>query len=147
MNIALGCDEAGFDLKQIITAKLKELGHSIEDYGCYDKNPVLYPDIGRKVAEAIAAGKHERGILICGTGIGMSMMANKVKGIRASLVSDLFSAEMTRAHNNANVLCMGARIISEYMAWEFTKVWLSTEHLGGKYAKRVEAMMNYEKNR
>ena len=75
------------------------------------------------------------------------MMANKVKGIRASLVSDLFSAQMTRAHNNANVLCLGARIIAEAMAWEFTKVWLSTEHLGGKYAKRVQAMMDYEQSR
>ena len=147
MKIAIGSDHGGFRLKEEIKDYLRQQGMEHTDFGTYSTASVDYPDIAQTVGEKVAAGEFERGILICGTGIGMSMMANKVKGIRASLVSDLFSAEMTRAHNNANVLCMGARIISEYMAWEFTKVWLSTEHLGGKYAKRVEAMMNYEKNR
>ena len=147
MKIAIGSDHGGFRLKEEIKDYLRQQGMEHTDFGTYSTASVDYPDIAQTVGEKVAAGEFERGILICGTGIGMSMMANKVKGIRASLVSDLFSAEMTRAHNDANVLCMGARIISEYMAWEFTKVWLSTEHLGGKYAKRVEAMMNYEENR
>lgn len=147
-SIVIGCDHAGFKMKQFIIAKLQEAGYTVEDKGTYSEDSVDAGEFAIKVCEDVAAHLDEKfGILICGTGIGMSMMANKVNGIRASLVTDLFSAEMTRAHNNANVLCMGARIISEHMAWEFTKVWLNTEHLGGKYAKRVEAMMNYEKNR
>lgn len=147
-TIVIGCDHAGFKMKNFIIEKLKEAGYTVEDKGTYSEESVDAGEFAIKVCEDVAANLDTKyGILICGTGIGMSMMANKVKGIRASLVSDLFSAKMTRAHNNANVLCMGARIIAEAMAWEFTKVWLNTEHLGGKYAKRVEAMMNYEQNR
>ena len=149
MKLIIGSDHGAVDLKEEVKRVLKEefAEVEVEDVGTFGTESVDYPDVAEKVCTPVANGEADRGIVLCGTGIGMSMMANKVKGIRASLVSDLFSAEMTRAHNNANVLCMGARIISEYMAWEFTKVWLSTEHLGGKYAKRVEAMMNYEKNR
>ena len=149
MKLIIGSDHGAVDLKEEVKRVLKEefAEVEVEDVGTFGTESVDYPDIAEKVCTPVANGEADRGIVLCGTGIGMSMMANKVKGIRASLVSDLFSAEMTRAHNNANVLCMGARIISEYMAWEFTKVWLSTEYLGGKYAKRVEAMMNYEKNR
>lgn len=146
-QIVIGSDHAGFKMKQFLIEKLKEHGYEVEDKGTYNEESVDAGVYAVKVCEDVA--KHldtKYGILICGTGIGMSMMANKVKGIRASLVSDLFSAEMTRAHNDANVLCMGARIISEYMAWEFTKVWLTTEHLGGKYTKRVHHMMSYEQN-
>ena len=147
-QIVIGSDHAGYKMKQFLIQQLQDAGYDVEDKGTYSEDSVDAGAYAIKVCEDVANNLDTKyGILICGTGIGMSMMANKVKGIRASLVSDLFSAEMTRAHNNANVLCMGARIISEYMAWEFTKVWLSTEHLGGKYAKRVEAMMNYEKNR
>ena len=147
-QIVIGSDHAGYKMKQFLIQQLQEAGYDVEDKGTYSEDSVDAGAYAIKVCEDVANNLDTKyGILICGTGIGMSMMANKVKGIRASLVSDLFSAEMTRAHNDANVLCMGARIISEYMAWEFTKVWLSTEHLGGKYAKRVEAMMNYEKNR
>ena len=127
MNIALGCDEAGFDLKQIIAAKLKELGHSIEDYGCYDKNPVLYPDIGRKVAEAIAGGKHERGVLICGTGIGMCITANKIPGVSAAVCHDSFSAVRSRCSNNAQIMCMGARVIGPGHALKVVDTFLNTE--------------------
>lgn len=147
-TIVIGCDHAGFKMKNFLIDKLKEAGYTVEDKGTYSEESVDAGEFAVKVCEDVAANLDTKyGILICGTGIGMSMMANKVKGIRASLVSDLFSAQMTRAHNNANVLCMGARIIAEAMAWEFTKVWLSTEHLGEKYAKRVQAMMDYEQSR
>lgn len=146
-TIVIGCDHAGFKMKNFLIEKLQENGYKVEDKGTYSEESVDAGEFAIKVCEDVSANIDTKyGILICGTGIGMSMMANKVKGIRASLVSDLFSAKMTRAHNDANVLCMGARIIAETMAWEFTKVWLETEHLGGKYTKRVEAMMNYEKN-
>ncbi len=144
-TIVIGCDHAGYRMKQFIISNLKSAGYTVEDKGTYSEESVDAGEFAVKVCEDVAAHLDEKyGILICGTGIGMSMMANKVAGIRASLVSDLFSAKMTRAHNNANVLCMGARIVAEAMAWEFTKVWLETEHLGGKYAKRVQAMMDYE---
>lgn len=147
-TIVIGCDHAGFKMKNFLIDKLKEAGYTVEDKGTYSEESVDAGEFAVKVCEDVAANLDTKyGILICGTGIGMSMMANKVKGIRASLVSDLFSAQMTRAHNNANVLCLGARIIAEAMAWEFTKVWLSTEHLGEKYAKRVQAMMDYEQSR
>ncbi|MDQ0203971.1 ribose 5-phosphate isomerase B [Pectinatus haikarae] len=146
-TIVIGSDHAGFQMKKFIIKKLEEAEYAVEDKGTYDESSVDAGIYAAAVGEAVAADPQKRGILICGTGIGMSMMANKVKGIRASLVSDLFSAEMTRAHNDANVLCMGARIISNYMAWEFAQKWLATEHLGGKYAKRVQAMMDYENRR
>ena len=147
-TIVIGCDHAGFKMKNFLIEKLQEAGYTVEDKGTYSEESVDAGEFAVKVCEDVAANLDTKyGILICGTGIGMSMMANKVNGIRASLVSDLFSAQMTRAHNNANVLCMGARIIAEAMAWEFTKVWLNTEHLGGKYAKRVQAMMAYEQSR
>ena len=135
-QIVIGSDHAGYKMKQFLIQQLQDAGYDVEDKGTYSEDSVDAGAYAIKVCEDVANNLDTKyGILICGTGIGMSMMANKVKGIRASLVSDLFSAEMTRAHNDANVLCMGARIISEYMAWEFTKVWLSTEHLGGKYTE------------
>lgn len=146
-TIVIGSDHAGFKMKQFIIKQLQENNYIVEDKGTYNEESVDAGTYAIAVGEEVAKHPQKRGILICGTGIGMSMMANKVNGIRASLVTDLFSAQMTRAHNDANVLCMGARVISEYMAWEFTKVWLTTEHLGGKYTKRVQAMMNYEKIR
>lgn len=145
--IVIGCDHAGYKMKQFLIEKLKDNGYTIDDKGTYDEISVDAGMYAIKVCETVAADlKGKYGILICGTGIGMSMMANKVNGIRASLVADLFSAKMTRAHNNANVLCMGARVIAEAMAWEITKVWLDTDSLDGKYAMRVQNMMEYEKN-
>ncbi|MBB5335147.1 ribose 5-phosphate isomerase B [Pectinatus brassicae] len=146
-TIVIGSDHAGFKMKEFIIKQLQENNYVIEDKGTYNEESVDAGIYAVLVGEEVATHPEKRGILICGTGIGMSMMANKVNGIRASLVTDLFSAQMTRAHNDANVLCMGARVISEHMAWEFTKVWLDTEHLGGKYTKRVQAMMEYEKTR
>lgn len=147
-TIVIGSDHAGYRMKQFIIKNLKEEGYLVEDKGPFDEDSVDAGIYAVAVGEDVAAHPAEkRGILICGTGIGMSMMANKVKGIRASLVSDLFSAEMTRAHNDANVLCMGARVVAEHMAWEFTKVWLTTEYLEGKYSARVQHMMDYETKR
>ena len=145
MNIALGCDEAGYDLKQIIAAKLKELGHSIEDYGCYDKSPVLYPDIGRKVAETIAGGKHERGILICGTGIGMCITANKIPGVSAAVCHDSFSTVRSRCSNNAQIMCLGARVIGSELAKQLLEIWLSNDFSGGGSTDKVEMINEIEK--
>lgn len=146
-TIVIGCDHAGLAAKNFIIKKLQKLNYKVDDKGTYTEESVYAGVYAVKVCEEVAANlESEYGILICGTGIGMSMMANKVKGIRASLVSDLFTAKMSRMHNNANVLCMGARVFSAYMHWEFTKVWLTTEHIGGKYANRVQYMMDYEKD-
>ena len=145
MNIALGCDEAGFDLKQIIASKLKELGHSIEDYGCYDKNPVLYPEIGRKVAEAIAAGKHERGILICGTGIGMCITANKIPRVSAAVCHDSFSAVRSRCSNNVQIMCLGARVIGNELAKQLLEIWLSNNFSGGGSTDKIHKINEIEK--
>ncbi len=147
-SLVMGSDHAGYAMKEYLKKKLKEQGFTIEDMGTDSEASVDAGIYAIEVAEEVAAHPQEKkGILICGTGIGMSMNANKVNGIRAALVSDLFSAEMTRAHNDANVLCLGARVIAMPMAWEITKVWLKTEHLGGKYAVRVARMMDYEKKR
>ena len=148
VTVVIGSDHAGLHMKEFIKEKLHGAGYMIIDKGTYDEESV---DAG---VYAIAVGKDvasdpigKKGILICGTGIGMSINANKVNGIRAALVSDLFSAKMTRAHNDTNILCMGARVIAESMAWEITKIWLTTEFLGGKYAKRVESTIEYERIR
>lgn len=143
-TIVIGCDHAGYRMKQFIIKQLQDNGYTVENKGTDGEASV---DAGLQaiaVAEEVGAHPEKRGILICGTGIGMSIMANKVKGVRASLVCDLFSAKMTREHNDANILCLGARVIAESMAWEFTKVWLETTPLGGKYAGRVERIAAYE---
>ena len=138
MKIALGSDHAGFQLKEEIKVYIEGLGHEVEDFGCFSPESVDYPEIGFEVAKAVADGRYDRGILICGTGVGMSMVANKVRGIRASLCNDLFTARAAREHNNANVLAMGARVIGSGVASEIVKVWLSTEFAGGRHARRVD---------
>jgi len=126
MHIAIAADHDGFDLKSEITTILEELGHAFHDFGPYDRDDVDYPDYAEKVARAVAAGEFERGILICGTGQGMAMTANKVKGIRAALSHDTFSARMSREHNDANVLCFGQRVIGPGLAADIVKTWLET---------------------
>ena len=145
--IVMGADHAGWSMKEFLKEKLQEEGYTIVDKGTDSEESVDSHDYAVTVGEEVAAAQDELGILICGTGIGMSMSANKVNGIRASLVSDLFSAQMTREHNAANILCLGARVIANQMAWEITKVWLASEPLGGKYANRVTKIMDYEKTR
>jgi ribose 5-phosphate isomerase B len=145
MRLAIGADEAAFDLKEILKAHLAARGVEVVDYGAFDKTPVLYPDIAVKVAEAIVAGKHERGILMCGTGIGMAITANKVPGIRAALCHDTYSAERARKSNDAQVLTMGARVIGPELAKTIVDAWLASEFEGGGSTKKVERIVEYEK--
>lgn len=125
--IAIGCDQGGYELKQEIMKNLKAQGYEFTDVGSFTPDSVDYPDIAHKVTEAITSGQADRGILICGTGIGISMAANKVPGIRAALCTDCFMAEATRLHNDANILCMGGRVVGPGLAWKITETFLTTE--------------------
>ena len=135
--IAIGCDHGGINLKSAIMKKLDEMGESYKDFGTYTEESCDYPDIAKAVCGAIISGECEKGILICGTGIGMSMAANKVKGIRAAHVTDTFSARMTKEHNDANVICMGERITGIEIALEMVEAYLKAEFQGGRHAIRV----------
>lgn len=139
--IALGSDQAGYELKQEIIKYLEEQGLEYKDYGSYDADPVDYPVYGKLVANAVAGGECEKGILICGTGIGISIAANKVKGIRAALCSDCFSAEATRLHNDANIVAFGARVVGPGLAVKIVDTFLNTEFSGAeRHARRVEML-------
>ena len=144
MKIAIGCDHGGYLLKQDILIWLEENDYEIEDFGCYNTESVDYPIYADKVARAVASGECEKGIVICTTGIGVSMAANKVKGIRCALCGDSYSAEMTRRHNDANVLAMGAGIIGPNMAKKITEVFLTTAFEGGRHARRVGLLDNIQ---
>lgn len=137
MLVALGSDHGGFRLKEEIKQMLTKQNIPLRDFGTYSAESVDYPDIARTVAQAIAAGECDRGILICGTGIGISIAANKVKGIRAALCHDVFSAKMSRAHNDANILTMGERVIGPGLAGLIVETWLQTEFEGDRHARRV----------
>lgn len=134
--IALGSDQAGYELKQVIIKHLEERGLEYKDYGSYSAEPVDYPIYGKKVAHAIVNGECDKGILICGTGIGISIAANKIKGIRAAVCSDCFSAEATRLHNDANILAFGARVVGPGLAEKIVDVFLDTEFSGVERHKR-----------
>jgi ribose 5-phosphate isomerase B len=144
MSIAIGCDEAAFDLKEKIKHFVENKGFAVEDYGVYDTAPILYPDIAVKVAKAIKEGKHERGILLCGTGIGMAIAANKVPGIRAAVCHDPFSAERSRKSNNAQIMTLGARVIGEELAKSLVLTWLESEFQGGGSISKVDRIAEYE---
>ena len=144
MKIAMGCDHGGFALKETVKAYLTEQGHQVEDFGCYNLDSCDYPDMGAAAAKAVASGECERGIVICTTGIGISISANKVKGIRCALCSEAQSAEMTRRHNDANVLALGAGMIGVNAAKKIVDVFLSTEFEGGRHQRRVDKMMALE---
>jgi ribose 5-phosphate isomerase B len=145
MRIAVGSDHAGFALKQAIVGLLSEMGHSYEDFGCFNSNSVDYPDIARPVAEAVSQKKFDHGILICSTGIGMCIVANKVPGIRAAVCHDTFSARRSREHNNANVLCLGEWVIGQGLMREIVSTYLSADFVGGRHAKRVEKINAIER--
>lgn len=134
--IALGSDQAGYELKQVVMRHLEERGLSYKDYGSYSSDPVDYPVYGKKVAHAIVDGECDKGILICGTGIGISIAANKVPGIRAAVCSDCFSAEATRLHNDANILAFGARVVGPGLAEKIVDIFLDTEFSGVERHKR-----------
>ena len=143
MHIAIGCDHRGFALKQFIIKLLTESGHSYQDLGSYNTESVDYPDIAREVAEAVAKHDFECGILICSTGIGMSIAANKVKGIRAALCRDPFSARRARQHNDANILCLAAELGQELIP-EIVETYLTAEFEGGRHQRRLDKVRNWE---
>ena len=144
MKLSIGSDHGGFAYKEAIKAHLISLGHEVFDCGCFGTESVDYPDFGIAAAELVRDGKADRGIVICTTGIGISIAANKVRGIRCALCGDLKSAEMTRRHNDANMLAMGAGIIPLSLALEITDVWLNTEFEGGRHARRIGKITAYE---
>ena len=144
MKIAIGCDEAGCGLKHIIIDLLQKEGIEVTDEGCRDDEVVLYPNIAERVANIVADGEADRGILICGTGIGMAMAANKVKGIRAAVCHDPFSTERSRKSNDAQIMCMGARVIGPELAKMLVKLWLTCDFAGGGSAPKVEAIKQME---
>lgn len=137
MKVAIGSDHAGIELKKDIVSLLNEMKIECIDYGTDSPQSVDYPDFGEKVSREVSTGKADRGILICGTGIGMSIVANKVPDIRASLCNDLFTAKMSRLHNDANVLVIGGRIVGRDLAKEIVRTWFSTEFEGGRHANRL----------
>ncbi len=141
--IAIGSDHAGYALKCEIIKHLEEKGVQFIDCGCNGES-VDYPDIAEKTCAKVVSGEADKGILICGTGVGISISANKIKGIRAALCGDWYSAKYTRLHNNANVLCMGGRVIGAGLAAEITDIFLETEFEGGRHARRVEKIMKLE---
>lgn len=144
MKIAIGSDHGGLNLKQDIIEFLSENNVAVQDVGTYTTDSVDYPDIAVKVTQAVTSGECERGIVICGTGIGISIAANKVKGIRAALCHDVFSAQMSREHNDANVLAMGERVIGKGLARMIVKTWLNAEFAGGRHLRRVEKLNSIE---
>lgn len=137
MKIALGADHGGFQLKEKVARLLEQLGHRVEDTGCHSSDSVDYPDFADPVVALVADGDCDRGILICGTGIGMSLAANRNRKIRAANCHDEYTARMSREHNDANILCLGARVIGEGVAFDLIKVWLDTAFAGGRHQQRI----------
>jgi ribose 5-phosphate isomerase B len=138
VKIALGADHGGFNLKQKIGEMLVSLGYEVVDIGCHSLQSVDYPDIADNVVCEVITGKSERGILVCGSGIGMSMAANRTRKIRAALCHDEYTARMSREHNDANVLCLGERVTGEGVALALVKTWLTTAYAGGRHQQRIE---------
>lgn len=144
MKVAIASDHGGIHIREEIIRLLEELNIEYEDFGCHCETSVDYPDYALPVAEKVASGEFDRGILICGTGIGMSIAANKVKGIRCALCHDVYSARLTREHNDSNILAMGERVIGPGLAREIAKTWLTTEFTGGRHSRRIEKIAAYE---
>lgn len=144
MKIAIGCDHAAYTFKEEIKAYLAEKGHTLIDKGCYSAERADYPDHGIAVGEAVTSGEAERGVVICGSGIGISIAANKVKGVRCALCSEPLSARLSRNHNDANVLAMGARLIGLEMGKAIVDEWLVAEFEGGRHVGRIEKISRYE---
>jgi ribose 5-phosphate isomerase B len=144
MRIALGCDHRGLELKRAIMGLLDELGHDYHDFGAFNNDPVDYPDIAKQVAQAVAAGEFEQGILICSSGIGMSIAANKIKGIKAALCCGTFAADRARRHNDANILCLGQDNSDTASTLDIVKVYLTTTFEGGRHLRRLEKIRDLE---
>ncbi len=143
--IAIGCDHAGVEMKKEVIKALTDKGYEMKDMGT-DGEPCDYPNMAKAVCALVNSGECEKGILICGTGIGMSIAANKIKGIRAALCSDSFSAKYTRLHNDANIMCMGARTIGIGLACELAEIFLSTDFEGGRHQRRINLIADIENN-
>ncbi|EAG1224051.1 ribose 5-phosphate isomerase B [Listeria monocytogenes] len=144
MKIAIGNDHVGIELKPVIVAYLQDLGHEVDDFGAFSNERTDYPEYGKKVAESVAAGKSDLGILICGSGVGISIAANKVNGIRAVVCSEPYSAKLSREHNNTNILTFGSRVVGAELAKMIVQNWLDAEFEGGRHAKRVEMIARIE---
>jgi ribose 5-phosphate isomerase B len=144
MKIAIGCDAAGFIIKETVVNCLTASGHEPMDYGTYGEESCDYPDFALAVAEAVAGGKCRKGILLCGTGIGMAICANKVKGIRAAVCNDEFSAKATAAHNDSNVLAIGGRVVDKNLAERIVGAWIATDFEGGRHQRRVDKISAIE---
>ena len=145
MKLAIGCDEAAYRLKKVIMDHLDEKGIEYQDFGSAEGETVLYPDVAVQVAEAVARHEFERAILVCGTGIGMSITANKVPGVRAAVCHDAYSAQRARMSNDAQILCMGERVIGVELAKVLVDIWLESEFSGGRSLPKVERINAYEK--
>ncbi len=143
--IAIGSDHGGYELKEHVKKHLSDKGIEVKDYGVFSEESVDYPDCAAPVCRAVQSGEAERGILLCGTGIGISIAANKFSGIRAALCSDVYSALMAKQHNNANILCLGGRVTGRELAFMIADTWLNAEFEGGRHAARVEKIHNIEK--
>lgn len=144
MKVAIASDHGGMNIREEIKTLMEELGIDYEDFGCECATSVDYPDYAIPVAERVAEGEFDRGILICGTGIGMSIAANKVKGIRCALVHDVYSAKLTRQHNDTNIIAMGERVIGPGLAREIAQAWLTTDFEAGRHATRIGKIADYE---
>lgn len=142
LKIAIGSDHGGYRLKERVTEYLRGQNIQFKDFGTFDEESCNYPDIAKQIATEVANETFDKGILVCGTGIGVSIAANKIKGIRAALCSDTFSAKASRAHNDANVLCLGQRVIGEGLALDIVDVWLKSEFEGGRHKLRVDKIEN-----
>lgn len=140
MKVAIGCDHAGIELKDAVREVLKEQGAQVIDLGTHERDSVDYPDYGAAVARAVVSGEADLGVVLCGTGIGISIAANKVPGARAALCHDTFSARMSREHNDANILAMGARIVGSGLAQEIVRAWLGASFAGGRHQRRIEKL-------
>ncbi|MBK1813651.1 ribose 5-phosphate isomerase B [Clostridium sp. YIM B02505] len=142
--LALGCDHGGYRLKEIIKDYLDKKSIQYKDFGSFSEESVDYPEIAINLSEEVAKGNYDKGILCCGTGVGVSIASNKVKGIRAALVGDCFTAKATREHNDSNVLCLGGRVIGEELALMIIDIWLNTEFIGKHHTKRLDQIADYE---
>lgn len=146
MKVAIGADHAGYALKEKVKTWLAEMGHDVEDFGTHSDASCDYPDFAREVARAVAQGRAERGVLVCGSGIGMAIAANKVPGVRAAACNDVYSATVTRVDNDANVLTMGARIVGEGLAKAIVEAFFSTPFGGGRHQRRVDKIRKMEED-
>jgi ribose 5-phosphate isomerase B len=144
MKLAIGCDEAAYDLKQLLKKHLTDAGHDVTDFGTHDAQPVLYPDVAISVAEQVAKGAFERALLLCGTGIGMAISANKVRGIRAAQCHDTYSAERASRSNDAQIITLGARVVGPELAKAIVDAWLASTFDGGRSQPKVDLIQAYE---